>query len=405
MLYLFSQFDNELRKDKIIKGMIENLRQGYWVAATPFGYTNENKKAKAKDHKYVINKDGEFLKIAFKLKAEGNLTNKDIVAKLRKMGCTINYKSFVRIIQNPFYCGYITHSLIPGEIYRGKHPALVTEAAFMAANRIISAEPRAAVPKKFKIGELPLKIFAKAEPHRANGLPGGDGSGGDAAAPLTGYRKKGVFYYKSREKGTGINVNARHLNNLFAEQLLQFEFEKKNVAKLKSEISRIIKEKLADHIEEQKIWKRQLTEINEQIERVEERYIKEEISKELFEKYSAKFKNEKKQIEEKLAVRNLDSSNLEKIIEKGMTISANLRERWLSGDFDRKQKLQKLVFPDGILYNKEKDRVRTTYINSFFAEIPRLASVSEENKKSHSSINGSDSRWVVPTGIEPVSKV
>src|SRR5262249_23934244 len=40
MLYLFSQFDNELRKDKVVAGMIENLRQGYWVAATPFGYTN-----------------------------------------------------------------------------------------------------------------------------------------------------------------------------------------------------------------------------------------------------------------------------------------------------------------------------------------------------------------------------
>ena len=115
MLYLFSQFDNELRKDKVIKGMIENLRQGYWVDATPFGYTNENRKDKAKNHKYVINENGQLLKTGFKLKAEGKLNNREIVIKLRKLGCKINYKSFVRIIQNPFYCGYITHSLIPGE--------------------------------------------------------------------------------------------------------------------------------------------------------------------------------------------------------------------------------------------------------------------------------------------------
>ena len=37
MLYLFSQFDNELRKDKVVNGIIESLRQGYWVAAPPFG--------------------------------------------------------------------------------------------------------------------------------------------------------------------------------------------------------------------------------------------------------------------------------------------------------------------------------------------------------------------------------
>src|SRR5204862_1539041 len=101
MLYLFSQFDNELRKDKVIAGMIENLRQGYWVAATPFGYTNLNRKEKAKNHKYEINKDGELLKEGFKLKTEGRMTNKQIVAMLRKKGAKINYKSFVRIIGNP----------------------------------------------------------------------------------------------------------------------------------------------------------------------------------------------------------------------------------------------------------------------------------------------------------------
>src|SRR5438552_2244195 len=140
MLYLFSQFDNELRKDKVINGMVENLRQGYWVAATPFGYTNLNRKEKAKNHKYEINQDGELLKEGFKLKAEDRLTNKEIVAKLRRKGCKINYKSFVRIISNPFYCGYITHSLIPGEIYRGHHLALVSESLFLAANKVISEE-------------------------------------------------------------------------------------------------------------------------------------------------------------------------------------------------------------------------------------------------------------------------
>lgn len=61
MLYLFSQFDNELRKDKVITGMFENLRKGYWVSQAPFGYTNKNRKEKAKNHKYEINEQGELL--------------------------------------------------------------------------------------------------------------------------------------------------------------------------------------------------------------------------------------------------------------------------------------------------------------------------------------------------------
>jgi hypothetical protein len=102
--------------------MIENLRLGYYVAAAPFCYTNTKPKHRAKYHEYKINKDGELLKLAFKWKAEGKMNNIDIVEKPQKIGSNIEYKSFTRIISNPFYCGLITHSLIPGEIHVGKHP-------------------------------------------------------------------------------------------------------------------------------------------------------------------------------------------------------------------------------------------------------------------------------------------
>ena len=67
--------------------------------------------------------------------------------------------------------------------------------------------------------------------------------------------------------------------------------------------------------------------------------------------------------------------------------------------------LQRLIFPEGIVYNKEKDRVRTTRVNSFFEPIPQLVSFLNGNEKSHPFKNGSNSLLVAPTGIEPVSKV
>lgn len=401
MLYLFSQFDNELRKDKVVNGMVENLRQGYWVAAPPFGYTNLNRKEKAKNHKYEFNRDGELLKEGFKLKAEGRLTNKQIVAKLRRKGCKINYKSFVRIISNPFYCGYITHSLIPGEIYRGYHPALVSEELFFAANRIISGEPRSGIPKQFKVDDLPLKIFAKAEAPDSSGTSGISDTSGNCESPLTGYLKKGIYYYKSRQKGTAINVNAKHLNGLFSDELRKYEYDKKHSRKLRDEIFRFMNEKLKDHLQEQTQSKKQLTELNSKIEKLEQRFINSDLTKELFEKYQSKYKAEKEILEQKLATQDLDSSNLEKVIDKGMSIAENLNTRWLSGDFDDKQKLQSLVFPEGILYNKKKDTVRTLRVNSLFAPIPQLVSFLNGNEKSHPLKNGSKSHLVALTGIEP----
>ena len=49
-------------------------------------------------------------------------------------------------------------------------------------------------------------------------------------------------------------------------------------------------------------------------------------------------------------------------------------------DYYEKQKLQYLVFPEGMLYNKKNDTVRTNRINTLFREIAILSKVLEETK-------------------------
>lgn len=64
-----------------------------------------------------------------------------------------------------------------------------------------------------------------------------------------------------------------------------------------------------------------------------------------------------------------------------LVIAENVSEMWVSGEYDEKQKLQYLIFPEGILYNKEKDRVRTQRVNLLFAEVLLRLRDLEENKK------------------------
>ena len=67
---------------------------------------------------------------------------------------------------------------------------------------------------------------------------------------------------------------------------------------------------------------------------------------------------------------------------------------WGSSDFDNKKKLQYLIFPDGILYNKQIDRVRTPKINSLFAAIPTLSTFLGTNRNARLFKNGQDSHLV-----------
>ncbi|MFC4636659.1 recombinase family protein, partial [Dokdonia ponticola] len=91
LYYMFSQFDNELRRDKSVSGMKEKLRKGFWIATVPFGYTNLNP-GKGKVQNIVINEQGKLLRYAFKWKANENLSHREIAEKLERKGLIINQK-------------------------------------------------------------------------------------------------------------------------------------------------------------------------------------------------------------------------------------------------------------------------------------------------------------------------
>jgi site-specific DNA recombinase len=130
-----------------------------------------------------------------------------------------------------------------------------------------------------------------------------------------------------------------------------------------------------------------------------------EIEPALFQKFSQKYQTEKAELEKQLPATEINSSNLIQIVNKGLEIAGNLSNTWALSRFDDKRKLQSLVFPEGILYNKQKDIVRTPRINTIFAPIPILSGILKNNKKDHSHKSDLNSHLVVPAGIEPASKV
>ena len=77
----------------------------------------------------------------------------------------------------------------------------------------------------------------------------------------------------------------------------------------------------------------------------------------------------------------MTSSNLQKAIENSKAMSMNLSSTWEEMGFGEKVRLQSIVFPEGILYDKQNDVVRTTKVNSIF-EVSRYLSEKYGRKKS-----------------------
>jgi site-specific DNA recombinase len=386
LFHMFNNYDNQQRSSRTITNTREVMQKGYWPYATPLGYQNLKPKHRACEHQYIITEQGQWLKKAFKWKAEGILTNKQIIERLNGSGLALNEKNFRWVISNPFYAGYVTGKLVNGKLIKGKHPALIDLQTFLKANQWLKQEPVAGIVKTHHNEALPLKIFAKAD------LLG---------SPLTGYIKKGNWYYKARGNKAKLNVNADKLNGQFAAFLGQFEYRKDYKEKLKKALQSRLKSELANILQENTLHKKRLTELENLLEGMEERFVLGELSHDLYEKYSSKYKIEITELKEKLKEYSFDGSNLDTVIEKGLSIAENLSQLWLSFKYEEKQKLQYLIFPNGILYNKEKDAVRTEKINALFAEIPHLKRILEENKKGNSTKNCLQSYSVHRTGIEP----
>ena len=387
LYYMFSQFDNELRRDKSVSGMQEKLRKGHWTGAYPFGYTNANP-GKGKTPNFVISKEGKLLKQAFLWKANDNMSHVEIAKRLQKKGLNISDKKLSDLFRNPFYCGLIVNSLIPGEIIEGKHPALISRQVFLKIHNLLNA---GAETRDYSRDDenLPLKTFLRSTA---------------CGTPYTGFivKKKGLYYYKNRRKGSKENRSAKKLHQEFLELLASYQLkDKKYVAPLKELVYDTFLKMNEEGIKESERLNKEIISIENKLDRLEERYVFEEINKAQYEKFKVKLTAEIKGKRENLSNHSFDSSNLKKSINLALKYALNLPLLWSSGDLETKRKLQYMVFPDGLGYDFQNKRVQTFRVNSIFAQIACLSDKLGANKNRNFQNNIENSCLVTSKGFEP----
>jgi site-specific DNA recombinase len=389
ILFLFSQYDNDLRRQKTIAGMKEKLLQGIWPCGAPLGYDNVTING---EKSIVVNEKGRLLRKAFIWKANEGLSMVEIIKRLEAQGLKVLHQRMSEILQNPFYCGMLSHSLLEGEIVEGKHEKLVSKELFLKANG-----EKSKIPHGYKANplndELPLKLFFKCD---------------SCKEYLRGYlvKAKGLYYYKCNHGSRcSCNVSAKQLHSLFESILNEFNLAKEDVEPLKEQLRKVYNTLNAEKEEHQQQYKLKVRELEDKIERLEERFINEEIKADLYEKFSAKFRKEREELDAFVNLTLYSNSNLEKYLSRSLDFLVELPSLWASSGYKEKQELQQTIFPEGIFFSKKNRETRTTKINSVFALIARQKGLVEENETGISEVIFKNSGLVAPTGIEPVSKV
>jgi site-specific DNA recombinase len=355
---IFSQYDNQLRKEKCMAGVKEALMRGEWCHKAPYGYDEIVVNGK---RKIVINEKGRLLQKAFYWKANERITHTLISERLAERGLILDEKRLSGYFRNPFYCGLMAHSALGGSVVEGNHEKMIPRDIFLKVNDILSENKHGySCHEENEI--VPLKGFLKC---------------GHCYQPMRGYivKAKDIPYYKCNTKGCCNNKSAKELHRVF-ESGLEFltiagtEGVKSLVVnQVVSTYNNANKEKEGD----QEAVKRQIVEVGKKLERLEERLILEEITLELYNKYSGKLKAEIVEMERGLLKTNKKVSNLQDCVKKALLFCAKLPTVWRLLAYKDKQIFQNLIFPDGISFNKKNGECRTTKINSAFLYIAQLA--------------------------------
>lgn len=259
ILFLFSQYDNDLRRQKCVAGMKEKLLKGEWLGMPPMGYKYTHSRFDKEAQKIELDANAPLIRKAFQMKLQG-ATNTKISETITAAGLRLTEKRLSDTLRNPFYCGFLSHSILEGELIKGKHPALISEEMFLKVNNILKGNPQG-FSQSPENTNLPLRRFIKCS---------------DCGAPFTGYLYKKklkngkvlpFYYYKCYTKGCKCNKSVKIIHGKWFDFIKPFQIEESKKALIREQLELTWNHLNEAGVEEQSVMKGRLSELNEKLER------------------------------------------------------------------------------------------------------------------------------------------
>lgn len=264
------------------------------------------------------------------------------------------------VFHNPFYCGKIRHNLLGDRIVQGNHPPIVDEEIW---NKVNGRETHSGYTHSKEPSLFPLNKHITCP---------------ECGRHLTGYTVKGQQYYKCSHKGCRLNISGSVLHSNYRHILRGYTVPPELMPVVENIIQDILKERVEYQANEVKELKTRLTNAEKERKEVMIRYGKGKIQDDVYNTTIAEINQDITDITIELEKEGSKKSNLENASHDVALTACNLEDLWAYGTFDNRQKIQNLVFPEGLTWDREKLENLTEVENETFKLIYSI-SVGYEN--------------------------
>ena len=384
ILIIIADIDNAMRRHKCHDGMVACINRGEWYSRPPIGY--DSKKV-GRTHQITVNEKGRLLKLAFDwIIKEPTISQAEIVRRLEVRGLKICKQRLSMCLHNQFYCGRLEHKYLYGKVIKGKQEPLVSEEVFDKVQEILNGSNPHGYEQATETPRFPLKGHVYCLNHA-----------------LSGYtvKNKNRDYYKYSGKDGSVNVSATELHDKYAALLSAFSVPHEVMLILNMVLKRKFAEKGDAQVQDVANIKKNLATVKAHIATAKKRYAIGAIEKDVYRDVVGELEQDKAKIEGELQKASVNLSNLEKYINVAIAISSNIGDYWNRRDFQTCQKIQKMVFPDGVKWDAENRCYLTEKVNPMFASMHSISANYEcdKNKKQDKSLDLSC--LVAGVGLEP----
>ena len=370
-LLLLATWDNDKRADKFYTGRKHCYEMGAYTGMLPIGYTRIDPKTGQKTKSIrsycFLDDDGQKIKEAFRMKLQG-YTNGEILDALANMGLVISKQTLNHIFNNPFYAGIICSKLLDGGRVEGKIEKAVSYQDWLKVQKIMS-DRHAWYKHKKKNEDAPMKGHILCS---------------RCGKPLTAYKQKGHWYYKCNTKGCGFNKSADELHKEYLEVLHSLELPMTLCEQYADIISARIKESQEQGVKTATTFKKERTELEKELREYKRSLALGKIEKDIYDELAADIEERIVEIDEELQKYSENLSNLEKRVSDIVLMCSSISTLWKEKDLETRQRIQNLVFPKKILFDRENQHYRTENRNPIYNVIDDISARYRHKKETPS---------------------
>ena len=393
MELLSAKYQNREKAQAVKDNGAKALRSGRWIQMPPRGYDMKTTKSA---QTITVNGEGRLIQKAFRMKADENLTNEEVRGRMIAMGLNLSKQNWSNIFGNIFYAGYFSHNFLEGDVVKGPHEPLVSLEDFLKINGRLAKSHNRGYEVKMEKEYAPLLGSIRC-PVCGHNL---------TASLSTKMRKRygrDVGYYVCSRKDCKCNASTKKVNQKFEDWLDGVSLPESCENVLRRQLERAFPILNHNGMEEVKTIKANLSKKQNEIEQIEYNLATAPNAKvqEICNKQLVKMEAERDEILRELGERDKSILNLSDYVSFGLELKDNMLKLWQLGNLGNKKRIQNLIFPDGLVYNKENDDIEPLSKNEFLFVFD-LKSMGYKDKEKGQTLISEDLSSLAPElGLEP----